>query len=99
MLEGSKFHYMRDGSRMLITDMKDDHINSTIEYIKRKAKTGILVNYSGDFHDNDFGYSFFEIKGKRAKELMNYEAYKAERKRRQKLDSEIPRMSMELDHA
>ncbi len=77
-------HRTKDGKEMKISEMSDSHLKNTIALIERKAKEGVIIACGSDggglgwdfYYDEDF------ICGDDVLDLMNYEAYINEFKKR-----------------
>lgn len=57
--------------------MDDQHLLNTINYIKKRAKEGIMIRQGGG-SDTDFWYDEDILFGKEAKKHLNYKKYKKE---------------------
>jgi hypothetical protein len=80
-MKNRNIHITKDGTRMLISDMDDNHLQNTINMIKRKALSGLQVIYfgAGENGEGDVDY----IYGNDALRAMNYSRYLLEQKKRQ----------------
>ena len=67
-LEKSMKHKMKDGSTIEIPSMTDTHLNNTMFYIEKLAKTGVLL-------EGDTKRSY----GTKVYKEMNYYNYKSEK--------------------
>ena len=78
-----EYHKTKDGKKIKISDLDTKHLINIIEYIKRKAKLGLVIRIGGGFDANDMWYDAYVIHGKRVKIYLNYKTYKRELKRRE----------------
>ena len=78
----SKFyHITREGKKILLQDLDDDHLDNIINHIERKSKEGILVGYGSEMLDPDELDTDW-IYEDDAKDFMNYDYYVKEKERR-----------------
>lgn len=82
------YHTTRDGERVLISDMTDEHLKNTISLLRKKAKAGVKIVYtSGDLSDADsLYYDEYFIYGQKVLKHFNYKAYIKEAKKRKLID-------------
>ena len=71
------YHKTREGEKILIQDMDNNHLINTMKFIERKAAEGLTVRYGGGSHD-DFYYDEDHYIGEDALKYMNFYAYKNE---------------------
>ena len=77
------YHKTKEGKKILISEMDDNHLLNTIALIKRMAKEGITFRSGSiNFGYNDCYYDEEILFGKDAKEHLNYKRYKQEAKKR-----------------
>jgi hypothetical protein len=76
----SIYHKTKDGTKMLISEMDNNHLLNTIRMLKKMAKEGITIKYGGGDSGCSDGYYYEEeeLTGKEAKKHLNYKAYKQE---------------------
>ena len=80
----SKFyHITREGKKILLQDLDDDHLNNIINWIERMSKEGLQVIYGGPMMDpEDFCMDY--LYGDIVKRRMKYDYYVKEKERRSK---------------
>ena len=74
-------HTTKEGKKILLQDLDDDHLNNIINNIERKSKEGILICYGSEMLDPDELDTDW-IYGDDAKDFMNYDYYVKEKERR-----------------
>ena len=83
MLNSNGEHVTRDGKIIPLKNIGLNHLVNIIKYIERRAKEGVCVVsacYGVDMMDMDFNEEVF--RGQNALDIMNYDAYVDELKRR-----------------
>jgi hypothetical protein len=83
MLNSNGEHVTKDGKTIPLKDITNSHLINIIKHIERKAKEGLYVVsgcYGVDMMDMDFNEEVFH--GQNALDIMNYDAYVNELKRR-----------------
>jgi len=70
-------HTTKDGKQMLISEMSDEHLFNTLKRIISRSKEGIVVE-SEIIEEKSKEFHFSKAFGKRALDVMNYEAYAKE---------------------
>lgn len=73
-----KYHIDKNGNKILIKDLKTDHLKNIIKLIERKAKEGLIVRYGGGTTAEDIWYDEDHLFDDDAKKHMNYNDYVAE---------------------
>ena len=66
-------HTCKDGRKIPIRDMGDDHLRNTIAYWERRAEEGVCV-LLGDPHGEPWAWEEWYY-GEDALALLNYQAY------------------------
>ncbi len=76
-------HTMKDGKKIALADMGDEHLLNTIRMMQRKAKAGLIV-WSGGFlmGDNEPWFDENIMYGEEAYAIMRTSEYEAEAARR-----------------
>lgn len=79
-----KYHTTREGKKMLISDMSDEHLNRTIALWRRKADKGIKFIHGGGGPDVDsIWYDEYILYGQEAlNELYCFKDYMEEANKR-----------------
>ena len=80
--EEMKCHITKNGQKILLTDLKTDHLQNIIKWIERKAKEGLTVRMGGGTCAEDIWYDEETYYGEDAKRELNFLDYKAELDRR-----------------
>ena len=83
MLNRDGEHVTKDGRIIPLKDISLNHLINIIKYIERRAKEGVCVvsaYYGVDMMDMDFNDEV--LYGQKALDIMNYDAYVNELKRR-----------------
>ena len=83
MLNSNGEHVTKDGRIIPLKDISLNHLINIIKYIERRAKEGVCVvssYYGVDTMDMDFNDEV--LYGQKALDIMNYDAYVNELKRR-----------------
>jgi len=77
-----KVHTTKDGTKIKLCDMTDDHLQSTISLFERRAKAGITIRMGGGSCAEDMWYDEDTLYGDEALEQLGYADYVKERNRR-----------------
>ena len=80
-----KHHVTKDGKKILLSDLEDSLLLNIINFIKRKAKEGLVISYGGGSHFEGIWYDEETIYAKEVKKRMGYKHYKRELKSRDTL--------------
>jgi hypothetical protein len=94
MLNSNGEHVTKDGRTVPLKDIGLNHLINIIKYIERRAKEGVRVVsacYGVDMMDMDFIEEVFH--GQNALDIMNYDSYVNELKRRKIMTYEITSIS------
>lgn len=75
-------HKTKEGIKIPLSELNEDHLKNIIAYIKRKAKIGILFQNGGGQDSNDIWYNEERLYGKQIKRYLHYKKYKEELKKR-----------------
>jgi hypothetical protein len=76
-------HTQRDGTQVALTDMTDAHLLNTLARIRRRAETGVLVQFGSAFvHDDEPWSDETILYGREAWAFMHGDAYAHEARRR-----------------
>lgn len=76
-----KYHTTKDGKKILIKDLKDNHLHNIIKWIEKKSRDGVLIEeVIGDL--DGFYYDRYFLYGDDVKEELNYGVYVNELKNR-----------------
>lgn len=78
----SMWHVTKDGERLLISDMEDDHLINTLRMFERWAEEGLVISLGGTDLYGDPCYDEEVLKGEEALEFLDYSEYVAEATRR-----------------
>lgn len=79
------YHITKDGKKIRIEELDTAHLNSIINWIKRKAQEGLTVRYGGGSCAEDIWYDEETLFGDDALKALNYNAYKNELNKRKTL--------------
>ena len=76
----SFIHTTKDGRKIALKDLTDNHLVNTIKFIEKAVGRGVSEIYMGCIEDP--WYDEVTLYGKDAKDMMNYDKYVSEAKRR-----------------
>jgi hypothetical protein len=79
---GVAYHVTMQVGEIEVKNLDDNHLHNIIEMIKLRAKAGIVVKSFGGNTPDDYWFEETTLHGKKARNVMGYEAYKVEQKRR-----------------
>ena len=85
-------HITRDGTKIPLSQLSDNHLRNIIALIERKAQEGIMVRHGGGVPP-DAWYEEYRVCGDEALALLNYNKYIAEMKRRAEGENDCVRDS------
>jgi len=77
-------HTTRDGRKIKLCDMSDEHLANTIQLIERRAKEGIIIRIGGGVDLTDLWYDEYTLYGQEVLGALGHGSYIAEQRRRQK---------------
>mgnify|MGYP000350743523 CR=1 FL=1 len=77
-----KYHTTKDGKKIKLCDLELSHLENIIKMIERKSIEGLRVAYGGGSCADDFYYDEDVLRGKKAKDNLNFEDYMNELIRR-----------------
>jgi hypothetical protein len=77
-----KVHTTKDGKKIKLCNMTDDHLQATISLLERKAEEGVTVRMGGGSCAEDMWYDEDTLYGNEALERLGYVEYVKERNRR-----------------
>ena len=83
----SFIHTTKDGRQIALQDLTNSHLINTIGFIERAAERGVSEIHMGCVEDPWYDEAI--VFGKDAKDLMNYDKYVSEAKRRGLLGKQI----------
>lgn len=76
-------HVTRDGEKIPLEKLSDEHLSNILKCIENKADEGMIVGVGGlDPFDNEPWFDEEEIEGQEALSYLHYDDYRAEFKRR-----------------
>ncbi len=70
-----KHHTTKDGTKIKLSDLKQDHLENIIKWIERKAKEGLLVRSGGGSCTEDMWYDEEVFYGEWARYKLKYHHY------------------------
>jgi hypothetical protein len=76
------YHRTREGKRIRLQDMDDQHLANAIRLIESRAKEGIILRCGGGVDFDNFWYDEEELHGEEALSVMHYDRYVEEQLRR-----------------
>lgn len=79
-----KYHTTKNGEKILISDMDNNHLINTMNMLKKIAEEGLDVGYGGGNTWDDFWYNEETVTGEEALDYLNFRFYKEELDKRQK---------------
>jgi len=74
-----KVHTTKDGKKIRLCDMTDDHLSATIRLFERRAEEGVTVRMGGGCCAEDIWYDEDTLYGDDALEQLGYADYVKER--------------------
>ena len=78
----SEFHTMKDGRKIRIADMEDQHLINTHALFKRQALSGVKVCFGWRSDTTGMYYDEYCVFGLEAEEILRVPLYAAELQRR-----------------
>lgn len=75
-------HTTKDGLRIKLEDLSDNHLSNIIKMINYKAKRGVVVKYYGGYSTDEFYYDEKELYGQDVLNFFHYDKYTEELIRR-----------------
>ena len=84
-IEGTDtYHKLKDGRIIRIAEMSDEHLLNTIRLLLKKSTSGVTIRQGGGTCAEDMWYDEVVYYDQEALELLNYQAYVDEAKKRNK---------------
>ena len=81
-------HTTKDGQSMSLSEMSDSHLMNTLALLRRKAASGVMVEYGAVGESDYTSYDRTTVTGDEALAVLKYDAYVAEARRRFGADDE-----------
>ena len=75
-------HETKNGRKIPISKLEDDHLKNIIKWIERRAAEGVQVVFGGGSCAEDMWADVEYLYGDEAKEYLNYDVYMQEAKKR-----------------
>ena len=80
------YHTTKEGQKIALSDIELGHLNNICQFLLRRAKEGIMIQYGSGVspNDGDIYYDRETIYGEEALQHLNYYQYKKELDKRLK---------------